>query len=68
MSEALDDAYERAEAREMAGDAANDFRDSVQAFFAELAASIVAPHVDDRYKKNIEELLKRATERGLYTP
>lgn len=39
-----------------------------QAFFAELAASIIAPHVHDMYKRNIEELLKRATEKGLYTP
>lgn len=39
-----------------------------QAFFAELAASLTPPHIDDRYKKSIEELLKRATERGLWSP
>lgn len=39
-----------------------------QSFFAELAASLTPPHIDDRYKKSIQELLLRAQGRGLYTP
>jgi hypothetical protein len=39
-----------------------------QAFFAELAASIRAPHVGADYKAFVKDLLLRAQERNLYEP
>lgn len=42
--------------------------EKAQRFFAELAASIVTPHVGDQYRDTIKSILLRATEAGLYAP
>lgn len=39
-----------------------------QAFFEQLAASIVTPHVGEQHRDTIKSVLHRATEAGLYTP
>ena len=43
-----------------------DERAKPQRFFAELAASIVNPHVGDQHRDTIRSILHRATEAGLY--
>lgn len=39
-----------------------------QKFFADLAASIVTPHVGDVYRDAVKSILHRAQEAGLYQP
>ena len=43
-------------------------REKSQAFFAQLAASIIPPHVGDEYRKAIQSLLLRAQEAEIYSP
>jgi hypothetical protein len=52
----------------MANGKQSDIRSQSQAFFAELAASIRAPHVGADYKAFVKDLLLRAQERNLYEP